>query len=119
MASGGVIVLVNPFIDIVLAPIESFRRETKVKVRAEIVNMFSKKAQVQWEIYPTSAPKEKVILPVKTVVAANGRKQLEKVFEGLNPNTEYTIVARVTNLGEISGGTVVGEYWKTQEQRHL
>ena len=119
MASGGVIVLVNPFIDIVLAPIESFQRETKVKIRAEIYNTFSKKAQVQWEIYPTSAPKEKVILPVKTVVAANGRKQLEKVFEGLNPNTEYTIVARVTNLGEISGGTVVGEYWKTARAKTL
>lgn len=118
MASGGLI-RVNPFIDIVLATIESFRRETKVKVRAEIVNMFSKKAQVQWEIYPTSAPKEKVILPVKTVVAANGKKQLDKVFEGLNPNTEYTIVARVTNLSEISGGTVVGEYWKTARAKTL
>ena len=41
------------------------------------------------------------------------------MFEGLNPNTEYTIVARVTNLGEISGGTVVGEYWKTARAKTL
>lgn len=119
MAQNSGLIIADPYIDIALGPISGFQRETKVKIRADIVNMFSKTAYVQWEIYPTSAPKEKVILPTKTAVAKQGHKVVEKLFEGLNPNTEYTVVARVTNLSTISGGKILGEYWKTISAKTL
>lgn len=90
----------------------SFQKETSVRVFAKVYNMFKKKVTIQWEIYPTAYPNEKVIYSTSSI-AADTSKQFFVKFTELNPNTKYTVIGRVTNLSEASGGTVIGELWKT------